>query len=161
MKNTYLTILIFFFSIFLTKSISAAGPLSPMPYIMFDFYEEGLNILCNGGTINVNPLILGDNGPYTYVWKNSAGNVVSTNLSLTSALADSYTLTLYKNGNNSSWNLTLTESSPINITLVKSVFTGGYNVSYAGGHDGQSIVLFREEFHRIIINGLMEILLEL
>jgi hypothetical protein len=125
MKNTHLTILIFFCFIFLSSAIIAAGPLSPMPYILFDFYEEGLNIPCYGGTINVNPMILGDNGPYTYEWKNAAGTVVSTNLSLTSAQADTYTLTLYKNGNHSSWNLTLTESSPINITLVKSVFTGG------------------------------------
>lgn len=117
-------------------SISAAGPLFPKPSIIFDIYEDGLNIPCHGGTIDVNPEIFGGSPPYTYEWKNSAGTVISTNLNLTSALADTYTLTLYKNGNNSSWNVTVTESSAINVTLVKSVFAGGYNISYSGGHDG-------------------------
>ena len=93
MKNTNLTILIFFFSVFVSQFISAAGPLFPKPSIIFDIYEDGLNIPCHGGTINVNPEFFGGSPPYTYEWKNSAGTVISTNLNLTSALADTYTLT--------------------------------------------------------------------
>ena len=107
-----------------------------MPSVfLFDDGESTNTILCHGGTGNIPLTIFPDEG-FTYEWRNSGGTLVSTDRDLMSVPADTYTIKLFKNGNNSSWNFTLTDPSAMNITLTPSLFTGGFNISYSGGHDG-------------------------
>ena len=138
MKRTYITILISCFSIFLNKSISAVGPLNPMPLVYFEHNYDvtPYDIPCHGGIVGITPLISGGAPPYTYKWYNSSGTLIATTLSLPPSMAGTYTIYLYSGSNNSSWNVTLTEPSAMSITFSKSSYTGGFNVSYYGGHDG-------------------------
>ncbi len=137
MKNRYYVILISIISILFRPTITfAGGPLNPMPSVfLFDDGESTNTILCHGGTGNI-PLTIFPNEGFTYEWRNSGGTLVSTDRDLMSVPADTYTIKLFKNGNNSSWNFTLTDPSAMNITLTPSLFTGGFNISYSGGHDG-------------------------
>lgn len=118
-------------------SICTAGPLDPMPTVFLEaeYNGWGYDIQCHGGLGSISPIIMGAK-PYTYQWRNSAGALVATTSNLTSAPAGDYTLTLFKNGNSSSWNFTLTEPSPFIISFETSEFLGGYNISQAGGNDG-------------------------
>ena len=108
-----------------------------MPTVNF-FHEiiSGYDISCHGGTASVSTSISGGSPPYTYKWYNTSNVQIATSKDLISAPAGVYTLYLYKNGNSSSWNVTLTEPNAISITLSPSVFAGGYNISQSGGSDG-------------------------
>ena len=109
-----------------------------MPDVIFSgpYTEWGTNVQCHGGVGTLNISILGGSPPYTYQWRNSSGTLVSTSKNLVSFPAGVYTVSLYKNGNHSDWNFTMSEPSAINISLETSTFNGGYNISQNGGNDG-------------------------
>ena len=109
-----------------------------MPDVIFSgpYTEWGTNVQCHGGVGTLNISILGGSPPYTYQWHNSSGTLVSTSKNLVSFPAGVYTLSLYKSGNHSDWNFTMSEPSAINISLETSTFNGGYNISQNGGSDG-------------------------
>lgn len=163
MKKAYLILLVACFSIFINKSIFATGPLNPMPSVYFehDYSLSPYDIPCQGGTVGMSPIISGGNPPYTYKWYNSSGVLISTAMALPPSTAGTYTIYLYSGSNNSSWNVTLTEPSAMSITFTKSSFAGGYNVSYYEGMMVLSIALCKAEYHRILINGQMVLLMKL
>jgi hypothetical protein len=92
----------------------------------------GFNLTCNGGSNgSVSNAVIGGTQPYAYSWSNG-----STTQNISNLTAGSYTLTITDaNGCTRISSITLTQPTPIVVTVTKSNYNG-VNISCNGGSNG-------------------------
>jgi large repetitive protein len=98
---------------------------------------NGSGVSCNGATDgSITTSIDGGTEEYNYSWT-GPGNFQSSDANLNEIGAGTYCLTVSDaNGCSTQQCINLTETQPLSVTLIPSVFAGGFNIACNGGNSG-------------------------
>lgn len=113
-----------------TIAVTQPSPVSPVA--IPSIYAQGNNVSCAGGSNGSLAVSAGGTPPYSYLW--STGSISPA---LSGLPAATYTVTVTDSkGCTGSTTATLIQPSPFQISLLPSVYTGGFNIDCMGRATG-------------------------